>query len=128
MTENNKCPSATAKTTLAGNLPADCAAVMVYTTFPSLAAAEAAGRTLVAEKLAGCINILPQMVSIYAWKGEIERTQEAVLIAKTRVALAERCAARIRESHPYETPALLIIPVPAGAHDYLEWLRSGTAD
>ena len=47
--------------------------VLVYSTFPSLDAAEAAGRELVERRLAACVNILPGMTSIYRWEGAIAR-------------------------------------------------------
>ena len=120
--ENNKPPAHGA---LSGTLPPDCAAVLVYTTFPDLAAAEQAGRALVEQGQAGCINILPGMISLYVWQGQLERAQEVVLIAKTTRQQAEACMAAILDAHPYETPAVLTLPVAAGATAYLDWIRSG---
>ena len=65
-------------------------AVLVYTTFPSLEAAEEIGTALVDAGLAACVNILPGMVSIYVWNGARNRDTEVVMIIKTRAALAER--------------------------------------
>ncbi|HEX3859289.1 MAG TPA: divalent cation tolerance protein CutA, partial [Pseudolabrys sp.] len=38
-------------------------AVLVYTTYPSIVEAEEAGRAIVAQRLAACVNILPGMIS-----------------------------------------------------------------
>lgn len=122
MAENDKPPLRTA---LSGTLPDDCAAVLVYTTFPDLAAAEQAGRVLVEQRHAGCINILPGMVSLYVWQGQLERAQELVLIAKTTRAAADGCMAAILKLHPYDTPAVLAVPVTAGASAYLDWIKLG---
>ena len=62
-------------------------AVLVYTTWPSIVEAEAAGRAIVEKRLAACVNILPGMISHYWWQGKIERAEEAVMIFKTRAAL-----------------------------------------
>src|SRR5688572_30335810 len=51
-------------------------AVLVYSTFPSLEAAEAEGAKLVEQGLAACVNILPGMVSIYVWEGKGPRDAE----------------------------------------------------
>ncbi len=59
-------------------------AVFVYTTWPTTAEAEAAGRSLVERRLAACVNILPGMISHYRWEGKVERAEEAVMIVKTR--------------------------------------------
>ncbi len=100
--------------------------VVVYATFPDEAAALAAGRALVEARLAGCINVLPGMTSVYVWQGKTEIAREAVLIAKTRAELAAGVVDAIKAGHRYETPAVLVIPVIGGNDDYLEWLRSGT--
>ncbi len=72
-------------------------AVFVYTTYPSIVEAEQAGRALVERRLCACVNILPGMVSLYWWQGEIERGDEVVMIIKTRAALAEPVRAAVTE-------------------------------
>lgn len=124
MAENSK-PAA--KTQLTGVVPADCAAVLVYTTFPDEAAALSLGRVLVEQQLAGCVNLLPGMVSLYVWNGALERANECVLIAKTTPERSQDCMQAILAAHPYDTPAVLALPVAAGAADYLDWIRRGTS-
>jgi periplasmic divalent cation tolerance protein len=85
--------------------------VFVYTTYPSIVEAETAGRALVERKLAACVNILPGMISIYRWQGAVERGEEAVMIIKTRAALAEEVRAAVKEMHSYTTPAILVLPI-----------------
>ncbi|MGE0025421.1 MAG: divalent-cation tolerance protein CutA [Hyphomicrobium sp.] len=102
-------------------------AVLVYATYPSLETAEAEATLLVDTGQAASVNILPGVVSIYVWQGKRHRSAEVVLIAKTRQGLAERVVAAMRTRHPYEVPALLIVPVEGGLEDYLDWLRARTA-
>ncbi len=123
MAENDK-PSAGAG--VRGQIEPQCEVVIVYTTFPGLEAAESMGQSLIARKLAGCINILPGMVSIYAWQGAVERSEEVVLIAKTASGRAAACMAAIIAGHPYETPAVLLLPIAAGSAAYLDWILNGT--
>ncbi len=101
--------------------------VLVYTTFPSLEAAEAEGAALVDAGLAACVNILPAMVSIYRWKGERQRDSEAVMLVKTRRDLAEKVVDAVAARHSYETPAILILPVEGGSAPYLGWILAETA-
>lgn len=103
-------------------------AVLVYSTFPTPEAAEEAGAALVEAGLAACVNIWPGMVSVYAWKGERHRDAEAVMIIKTRRALAERVIAETRRRHPYENPALLVLPVEGGSAAFLDWILEQTAN
>jgi len=100
--------------------------VFVYTTYPSLVEAEAAGRALVERRIAACVNILPGMVSLYRWQGTIERADEVVMIVKTRAALADAVRAAVKDMHSYETPAILVIPLEKVDGDYLAWLTAET--
>ena len=101
--------------------------VLVYSTFPSGEVAETMGRQLVERRLAACVNILPGMTSIYRWEGKIERDSEVVMIIKTRASLAEAAMGAVKAGHPYTNPALLVIPVEAGAAPYIDWLLAQTA-
>jgi periplasmic divalent cation tolerance protein len=101
-------------------------AVFVYTTYPSAVEAEKAGRALVERRLAGCVNILPGMISLYGWEGAIERGEEVVMIIKTRAALAEPVRAAVKEMHSYTTPAILVIPLESVDSSYLTWLLAAT--
>ena len=102
-------------------------AILIYTTFPTLAAAESVAASLVDAGLVACANILPSMVAIYHWQGERHRDQEVVMILKTRAALADRVMAETRARHPYDTPALLVLDPVGGSDDYLAWIAAQTA-
>lgn len=101
-------------------------AVFVYTTYPSVVEAERIGRTLVERRLCACVNILPGMVSLYWWQGAIERGEEAVMIIKTRAALAEAVRAAVKEMHSYTTPAILVLPIETVDPDYHAWIVAET--
>jgi periplasmic divalent cation tolerance protein len=102
--------------------------VFVYTTHPSVVEAERIGRELVEKRLCACVNILPGMVSLYWWQGAIERGEEAVMIVKTRAALAEPVRAAVRQLHSYTTPAILVLPVEGVDPDYRQWLSAETEE
>lgn len=101
-------------------------AILVYTTFPSPEAAEETGGALVDAGLAACVNILPGMTSLYVWEGKRERSQEAVMIVKTRAALADAVTAEVRRRHAYDNPAILVLPVAGGAAAFIDWIMAGT--
>jgi periplasmic divalent cation tolerance protein len=101
--------------------------VLIYATFPDAAAAESVGGALVDLGLAACVNVIPQMTSIYRWKGQRQRDSEAVLIIKTRAGLAERAIAEGVKRHSYENPAFVVLPVAGGAAGYMAWLLAETA-
>jgi periplasmic divalent cation tolerance protein len=100
--------------------------LLVYTTFPDEETALAIGETLVRDKLAACVNLIPGMKSVYAWQGAVERGEEVVGIVKTRAGLRDEVAAALKARHPYETPIVLFI-APAGADAAtLQWLMAET--
>lgn len=101
-------------------------AVFVYTTFPSLVEAEVAGHALVSQRLAACVNILPGMISVYRWEGEVERAEEVVMIVKTRASRAEQVRASVKATHPYDTPAIVVLPVESIDDRYFAWILAQT--
>ena len=100
--------------------------VLVYTTFPDEATALAVGEALVTQKLAACVNVIPGMRSVYAWKGAVERADEVVGIVKTRAGLKDAVRAALKERHPYETPIVLFLEVSGGDQGTLDWLFAET--
>jgi periplasmic divalent cation tolerance protein len=101
-------------------------AMLVYTTYPSLVEAEQAGRAIVEKRLAACVNILPGMISHYWWQGAIERGEEVVMLLKTRASLVEQVQAAVRKLHPYETAAILALPVETVDPAYHAWILAET--
>lgn len=101
--------------------------ILIYSTFPSLEAAEKAGTGLVEKQLAACINIIPGMTSIYRWEGACERGSEIIMIIKTRKGLADIVTEVVAKEHPHTVPALLHLPIEGGLGAYLDWLLDSTA-
>ncbi len=101
-------------------------AVIVLTTYPETASAKKAAHGLVSQKLAACVNLLPEMTSIYSWKNQIESEQERQLVIKTRRSLFSEVRDYILENHPYELPEILCIPILTGSDDYLNWIETNT--
>jgi periplasmic divalent cation tolerance protein len=101
--------------------------VLVLTTLPDADAAAAFARTLVAERLAACVNVLPPMQSIYRWKGETEEAREHQLLIKTSAARLDSLQRRVTELHPYDVPELLVMEVAQVAESYGRWLMDSVA-
>ena len=79
---------------------------------------------LIGAHLAACVQILPEMESVYRWQGKIERQPEVLLLAKTMRSKFEELEKQVRALHSYETPEIIAIPIVAGSTPYLEWLRA----
>ena len=96
--------------------------VIVLTTFPSDGDVTTLARTLVDERLAACVNVLPLMQSIYRWEGKVEEASERQLIIKTTERKVEALKQRLSSLHPYDVPECLVIAITGGGDDYLRWL------
>ena len=82
---------------------------------------------LVGTNLAACVQILPQMKSVYRWKGKIEREVEVLLIAKTLSSKFDELERRVRAIHSYDTPEIVAIPAASVSTPYREWLVDSLA-
>jgi periplasmic divalent cation tolerance protein len=100
--------------------------VVVLTTFPADGDAESLARSLVNERLAACVNILPPMRSIYTWNGVIEHADERQLLIKTTTHRVKALEDRLKQLHPYDVPEFLVLSVLEGSGDYLSWVGDST--
>jgi periplasmic divalent cation tolerance protein len=100
---------------------------LVYCPCPSLEEARRLGGALLDARLAGCVNILPGMVSLYDWQGAREEATEAVLIAKTSSAAAPRARQFLEREHTYDVPAILTLALADVNASYRDWLMRGIA-
>lgn len=103
-------------------------AVIVFLTCANRDEAEQIARAVVEERLAACVQLLPQIRSIYRWQGAVEEADEILVLCKTTAARFDELAARIAAMHSYDTPEIVGIPVSMGAEKYLGWLRDSTDD
>lgn len=97
--------------------------LFVYITAADITEARSIGRIILENRLAGCINILPGMESMYWWEGEMEKAEEVVLIAKTQAIYLDELTALVKKHHSYACPCVVAIPVGPGNPDYFEWLE-----
>jgi len=101
------------------------AMALVYCPCPSLEEAKRLGHALLDARLAGCINILPGLLSLYDWQGAREEAAEAVLIAKTSANGAAGVRELLQREHPYDVPAILTLPLTHMNAAYRDWLMQG---
>ncbi|MHB1586971.1 MAG: divalent-cation tolerance protein CutA [Acidiferrobacteraceae bacterium] len=97
-------------------------ACILLTTCPDKASAETIASTLVTERLAGCVNIVPGISSWYRWQGEVRSSTEHLLLIKAPCAHYDRLEARLQALHPYELPEIIAVTVASGLPAYLSWL------
>lgn len=100
---------------------------LVLTTCSSAEEARRIATELIEMRLAACVNVVPQIESVYRWKGDVESASEWLLLIKTTTAGFERLRDAIRKLHSYEVPECIAIAVDDGSSDYLEWIGSSVA-
>jgi periplasmic divalent cation tolerance protein len=100
--------------------------IIVFITAPKEAEAAKIARALVEERLAGCVNIVKGIRSVYRWQGKVEDEKEVLLIAKTKKKLFRALEKKVKALHSYEVPEIISLPVVGGSADYIKWLREVT--
>ena len=99
---------------------------LVLSTIDSKKVAEQIAHHIVEERLAACVNIIPDITSVYKWKGALERSTESLLVLKTTQERLPQLIERIKELHTYELPEVIALPIEDGHPAYLDWVVSET--
>lgn len=100
---------------------------LVLTAAGSREESEHIARSLLDERLAACVNIIPGLTSIYRWKGDVETASEVLLLIKTTGAHIERLESALRRLHSYEVPEFLVLTPDSASKPYLDWLMQSTS-
>lgn len=101
-------------------------ALLVLCTCPTRESAHTLARLLVEARLAACVNLLPQVQSIYRWRDQIEIDEEVLLLIKTQVARLDALKQCVVENHPYELPEIIAVKIDSGLVGYLDWIEQQT--
>ena len=96
--------------------------IQVMTTSDSRQVAEKIADTLVAQKLAACVQITSPVRSLYRWKGKIEKVKEYICFIKTRKKFFKKVENTIKKLHNYEVPEIIALEIIDANPDYIGWL------
>jgi len=100
--------------------------IVVFITASNEDEAAKIAKALVESRLAGCVNIIKNIRSIYRWQGKIEDEPEVLMIAKTQKSLFNDLSKKVKELHSYTVPEIIAMPIVEGSEDYLKWLKEVT--
>jgi len=101
---------------------------LAFSTVDNFDTAKTLARQLVREKMAACVSIVPNVLSIYTWKERLEETAEWLLIIKTAEDRLPALMSRLKELHPYEVPEIVSFPIDRSLPAYLDWILAGTRE
>jgi periplasmic divalent cation tolerance protein len=97
--------------------------ILVLSTWPAGSDPAPFASALVEAGVAACVNLLPEMESIYRWEGRVEQARERQVVIKTLAGRLEPLRQQMAQRHPYQVPELLVIEVAGGGEAYLRWVR-----
>ncbi len=97
--------------------------LIVLTTTPNEGEAEDLAEKIVAEKLAACVQILPQMKSVYFWDGAVQKESEHLLLIKTLPEKFDELKQFIQANHSYETPEIAALKAENVSENYFNWIK-----
>jgi len=97
---------------------------IILCTCPDKDTAEKIACLLVEDRLAACVNILPNITSIYRWQGQLEYAEEQLLLIKANKSSYQAIETTIKKHHPYELPEIIAVPIENGLPEYLHWIDS----
>jgi periplasmic divalent cation tolerance protein len=95
---------------------------LVYCTVANVESAKSIARVLVNKKLAACCNIIPAVNSIYCWRGEVEESQEVLMLIKTSQKKYEQLEKEIKMIHSYSVPEIIATKLETGSAAYIDWI------
>jgi len=96
--------------------------IVVFVTASSLSEAKKISDNLLSRKLVACVNIVPKVRSNFIWKGNIDKANEVLLIAKTKFSKFNELKKQVKKNHSYEVPEIIALPIIAGNKEYLKWI------
>ena len=97
-----------------------------YVTVPNRELGVKIAESLLTAKLCACVNLIPQVESMYWWEGKVETDKELLLMIKSKRALLDQITSLVKENHEYDTPEVIAVPIVGGSTEYLKWIEENT--
>jgi len=101
--------------------------VAIFITTGSADEARQVAKALLEQRKVACVNIVPKADSLFWWEGEVDSARENLLIAKTKASLLLEVIKLVKETHSYDIPEIIALPIIGGNQDYLDWIEKSVA-
>lgn len=103
-------------------------AALIWCPFSALEDVHPVAEVMLQENLVACVNILPEIVSIFRYEGIVQSASEVAALFKTEASLLQKATSRLAELHPYDTPAVCGWLVDNAPRETREWLAGLLAE
>jgi periplasmic divalent cation tolerance protein len=100
--------------------------LVVFITCPDLESAQNLSDLLLKERLAACVNIIPNLTSFFWWGRKIHRSEEVLLMVKTKESVLRELTRKVKKNHPYENPEVIALPIIGGSKKFTRWIEDET--
>ncbi len=100
--------------------------LVVFITCPDAKDGKKIADILLKERLAACVNILPNLTSLFWWSGKIHESDEVLLMVKTKKRVLRKLIKRVKQVHQYENPEIIALPIIGGSKEYTKWIEDET--
>lgn len=101
---------------------------VAFVTTPDDKIAKKLAHGLVERKLAACVNIIPNIQSVYMWEGKVNEDNEYLMMIKTQTTHVEELTKWIRDNHPYSVAEVITLPIEKGNLPYMKWLAESVPE
>ena len=101
----------------------ESAYIVLLITTDSASEAQQISKVLLEQRKAACVNIIPNIDSLFWWEGKVDSARENLLVVKTKASLLPEIINLVKGIHSYTTPEIIALPIIGGNQDYLEWIE-----
>jgi periplasmic divalent cation tolerance protein len=95
---------------------------VLFITSDSAEEARQIAKVLLEQKKAACVNIVPGVDSLFWWEGKLDSARENLLVVKTKTSLLPEIVKLVKETHSYDVPEIIALPIVGGNQEYLDWI------
>ncbi len=101
--------------------------IVLFITTANTEEAQQISKVLLEQRKAACVNIIPNIDSLFWWEGKLDSERENLLVVKTKASLLPEIINLVKKVHSHAVPEIIAMPIVGGNQDYLEWIEKSVS-